>query len=239
MGPSPGRISGTARRRGAGRRAAPGAGRRSRAAGERAPARRRRARRARGRAGRSAPGRTGRATAISGPSEKPAVMANAARRPRRRPRGRDSSPIHALATLNTTPLTTPCRNRAPKSSAEGVAGGGEGQRRDRRQQDPREGDATAAQPVRQRPGDEQGGHQPGGVAAEQGGEHLRPEVQALLVDQQQRGRDVRTGRDGEQREDAPPPGHRLDPSAPPPWGPELVRRCRGGPPSPRAGPRRR
>ena len=54
----------------------------------------------------------------SGPMEKPAVIANAARRPPApAPAAWDSSPTQALPTLKTTPLTTPCRNRARNSSA--------------------------------------------------------------------------------------------------------------------------
>ena len=54
---------------------------------------------------------------VSGPSAKPAVMAKAARRPPApSPEAKDSSPTHALPTLKTTPLTTPCANRARNNS---------------------------------------------------------------------------------------------------------------------------
>ena len=63
---------------------------------------------------------------------------------------------------------------------------GEGQRRQRRQDDAGDGDPAAAEPVRQRAGEQQGGDEAGRVAAEQGREHLGRQVQPLLVDEQQR-----------------------------------------------------
>src|SRR3712207_8607261 len=51
--------------------------------------------------------------------------------------------------------------------------------------------AAAAQPVRERAGQEQRGHQAGGVAAEQRGQHIGGEVEPLLVDEQQRCREDR------------------------------------------------
>jgi hypothetical protein len=58
-----------------------------------------------------------RTPAVSGPSEKPAVIATAARRPAACPaRGPDSSVIQALPTLNTAPLTAPCRQRPTNSN---------------------------------------------------------------------------------------------------------------------------
>jgi len=95
-----------------------------------------------------------------------------------------------------------------EEQGERVAGGGECQGRQPRQDDARDRDAAPSQPVGQLTGEEQGRDEAGGVAAEQGGEHLRREVQPFLVDEEQRGRDVRAGRDGEQREHRSLPGHR-------------------------------
>ena len=146
---------------------------------------------------------------VSGPREKPAVMANAARRPPApSPEARDSSPTQALPTLKTTPLTTPCRKRAAKSSVSESPAAAKASDASADSTMPGMRDPAAAEPVGQRAGEQQGGHEAGGVAAEQRGEHLGREAEPLLVDEQQRGRDVRAGRDGEQGEHRPLPDHR-------------------------------
>ena len=111
---------------------------------------------------------------VSGPRANPAVIANAARRPPApSPEAADSSLTQALPTLKTTPLTTPCRKRAANSRVSESPADGEGQRRQPGQDDAGDGDAAAAEAVGELSGEQQRGHQPGGVAAEQGGEHLR------------------------------------------------------------------